>query len=114
MKPLFKDEAEKRRYLRFYAYLSKYPDIKAIYAQVDAQEQDERRKGVIEALSVAFDLFEERENEINQKAIADFVSECKDLKKRARALRKDVESVLPRYLSQILTGRARREQNGGF
>lgn len=33
MKPLFKDEAEKRRYLRFYAYLSKYPDIKAIYAR---------------------------------------------------------------------------------
>ena len=36
MKSLFKDEAEKRRYLRFYAYLSKYPDIKAIYAQTDA------------------------------------------------------------------------------
>ena len=80
MKSLFKDEAEKRRYLRFYAYLSKYPDIKAIYAQADAQEQGERQKGAIEALSVAFDLFEERENEINQKAIADFVSECKDLK----------------------------------
>lgn len=60
MKSLFKDEAEERRYLRFYAYLSKYPDIKAIYAQTDAREQDERRKGVIEALSVAFDPFEER------------------------------------------------------
>ena len=108
MKPPFKDEAEKRRYLRFYAYLSKYPDIKAIYAQTDAQEQDERRKGVIEALSVAFDLFEERENEINQKAIADFVSECKDLKNAPEHYEKMLKACYPdiylKYLQDELDG----------
>ena len=76
MKSMFKDEAEKRRYLRFYAYLSKYPDIKAIYAQ---EQDSELKEGVIKALGVAFDLFEERENEINQKAIEDFARECKNL-----------------------------------
>ena len=108
MKSLFKDEAEKRRYLRFYAYLSKYPDIKAIYAQADAQEQDERRKGVIEALSVAFDLFEERENEINQKAIADLARECKDLKNAPEHYEKMLKACYPdiylKYLQDELDG----------
>ena len=92
MKPLFKDEAEKRRYLRFYARLSAYPDIKAIYAQ---KQDRELKEGVIKALSVAFDLFEERENEINQKAIADFASECKDLKSAPEHYEKMLKACYP-------------------
>ena len=66
----FKDGNEARLYGRFYARLSKYPEIKAIYAQTDEQEQSELREGVIKALCVAFDLFEERETELNQKSTA--------------------------------------------
>ena len=33
----FKDDNEARLYGRFYARLSKYPEIKAIYAQTDEQ-----------------------------------------------------------------------------
>lgn len=92
MRKAAQDEAEKRRYLRFYAYLSKYPDIKAIYAQ---KQDSELKEGVIKALSVAFDLFEERENEINQKAIADFASECKDLKSAPEHYEKMLEACYP-------------------
>jgi len=52
-----KDDNEARLYGRFYARLSKYPEIKAIYAQTDEQERSEYREGVIKALCVAFDLF---------------------------------------------------------
>lgn len=105
MKPLFKDEAEKRRYLRFYARLSAYPDIKAIYAQ---KQDSQLKEGVIKALSVAFDLFEERENEINQKAIADFASECKDLKSAPEYYEKMLKACYPdiylKYLRDELDG----------
>lgn len=92
MKSMFKDEAEKRRYLRFYAYLSKYPDIKAIYAQ---EQDSELKEGVIKALGVAFDLFEERENEINQKAIEDFARECKNLKNAPELYEKMLKACYP-------------------
>lgn len=76
----FKDDNEARLYGRFYARLSKYPDIKAIYAQTDDQEQSELQKGVNKALCVAFDLFEERETELNQKSICEIAQECKEIK----------------------------------
>ena len=63
---------------------------------------------MIEALSVAFDLFEERENEINQKAIADFVSECKDLKNAPEHYEKMLKACYPdiylKYLQDELDG----------
>jgi len=76
----FKDDNEARLYGRFYARLSKYPEIKAIYAQTDEQEQSDLQKGVIKALCVAFDLFEERETELNQKSIGEIARECKEIK----------------------------------
>ena len=56
----FKDDNEARLYGRFYARITKYPEIKAIYAQTGEQEQSELQKGAIKALCVAFDLCEER------------------------------------------------------
>ena len=50
---------------------------------------------MIEALSVAFDLFEKRENEINQKAIADFTRECKDLKNAPELYEKMLKACYP-------------------
>ena len=76
----FKDGNEARLYGRFYARLSKYPEIKAIYAQTDEQEQSDLQKGVIKALCVAFDLFKEREAELNQKSISQIAKECKEIK----------------------------------
>ena len=76
----FKDDNEARLYGCFYARLSKYPEIKAIYAKTDEQEQSDLQKGVIKALCVAFDLFEERETELNQKSIGEIARECKEIK----------------------------------
>ena len=76
----FKDDNEARLYGRFYARLSKYPEIKAIYAQTDERGQSDLQKGVIKALCVAFDLFEEREAELNQKSIGEIARECKEIK----------------------------------
>lgn len=76
----FKDDNEARLYGRFYARLSKYPEIKAIYAQTGEQERSEYRDGVAKALCVAFDLFEEREAELNQKSICQIARECKEIK----------------------------------
>lgn len=76
----FKDDNEARLYGRFYARITKYPEIKAIYAQTGEQEQSELQKGAIKALCVAFDLFEERETELNQKSINQIARECKEIK----------------------------------
>ena len=63
---------------------------------------------MIEALSVAFDLFEERENEINQKAIADLARECKDLKNAPEHYEKMLKACYPdiylKYLQDELDG----------
>ncbi len=91
----FKDDSEARLYGRFYARLSKYPEIKAIYAQTDEQEQSDLQKGVIKALCVAFDLFEERETELNQKSIGEIARECKEIKSAPKLYVKMLKECYP-------------------
>ena len=105
----FKDSNEARLYGRFYARLSKYPEIKAIYAQTDEQEQSEYREGVIKALCVAFDLFEERETELNQKSIGEIARECKEIKNAPELYVKMLKECYPDiYLKSL-----QDEQGGG-
>ena len=105
----FKDDNEARLYGRFYARLSKYPEIKAIYAQTDEQEQSEYREGVIKALCVAFDLFEECETELNQKSVGEIARECKEIKSTPELYVKMLKECYPDiYLKSL-----QDEQSGG-
>ena len=105
----FKDDNEARIYGRFYARLSKSPEIKAIYAQTDEHEQSDLQKGVIKALCVAFDLFEERETELNQKSIGEIARECKEIKNAPELYVKMLKECYPDiYLKSL-----QDEQGGG-